>query len=184
MTGVQTCALPISPGSSCRITTPFHEVLPKTFSRGGHDGQSYQISQWYPKPAVYDRFGWHPIPYLDQGEFYSEYGNFDVKITLPDNYTVGATGDLQPDSKSEMTRLEALDQYTRAKFNLPVNKSYPSQDVSFIHFANKDSFPPSSEKMKTLHYIQSNVHDFAWFADKRFYVLKDNVQLEDKKKIC
>lgn len=170
------------PGSSCRITTPFHVVLPKTFSRCGHEGQSYQISQWYPKPAVYDRYGWHPIPYLDQGEFYSEYGIYDVKITLPENYTVGATGDLQDDSKSESNRMNALDQYTRAKFGLPVNTTYPVQDVSAIHFAAKDSFPPSSEKMKTLHYHQSNIHDFAWFADKRFYLIKDNVKLESGKK--
>lgn len=56
---------------------------------------AYQITQWYPKPAVYDRQGWHPIPYLDQGEFYSEFGNFDVRITVPNNLIVAATGELQ-----------------------------------------------------------------------------------------
>ena len=65
----------------------------------GHIGQSYQITQWYPKPAVYDKTGWHPFPYLDQGEFYSEFGTFDVSITLPKNYVVGATGDLQDTSE-------------------------------------------------------------------------------------
>ena len=44
------------------------------FSRLGHVGQSYMITQWYPKPAVYDKDGWHKMPYLDQGEFYSEFG--------------------------------------------------------------------------------------------------------------
>ena len=48
----------------------------------GHEGQSYMITQWYPKPAVYDSKGWHEMPYLDQGEFYSEFGSFDVHITL------------------------------------------------------------------------------------------------------
>ncbi len=38
--------------------------------------------------------GWHQMPYLDQGEFYSEFGSYDVSITLPEDYVVGATGNL------------------------------------------------------------------------------------------
>ena len=62
-------------------------------------GQQYLMTQWFPKPAVYDRDGWHQMPYLDQGEFYAEFGNFDVSITLPENYVVGATGVLQTASE-------------------------------------------------------------------------------------
>ncbi len=86
---------PLAPGSKAIISTPFKVKLPDSFSRMGHVGQSYQITQWYPKPAVYDRKGWHQMPYLDQGEFYSEFGSFDVSITLPKNYVVGSTGELQ-----------------------------------------------------------------------------------------
>ena len=50
--------------------------------RLGHIGQQYQLCQWYPKPAVYDATGWHPMPYLDQGEFYSEFGSFDVTLVV------------------------------------------------------------------------------------------------------
>ena len=85
----------LTPGQTINITSPFHVKLPYNFSRGGYVGQSYQVTQWYPKPAVYDKKGWHPIPYLDQGEFYSEFGNFDVQITVPKDYVVAATGDLQ-----------------------------------------------------------------------------------------
>ncbi|HMO60699.1 MAG TPA: M1 family metallopeptidase [Ferruginibacter sp.] len=84
---------PLMPGANCIIETPFHVQLPHNFSRGGHQKQAYQITQWYPKPAVYDAKGWHPMPYLDQGEFYSEFGNYTVEITVPKAYIVAAAGE-------------------------------------------------------------------------------------------
>ena len=91
---------PLQPGGKITVSTPFTVKLPSgKISRLGHIDQSYQITQWYPKPAVYDAEGWHQMPYLNQGEFYSEYGSFDVNITLPKNYVVGATGDLQTQSE-------------------------------------------------------------------------------------
>ncbi|MEY3200430.1 MAG: hypothetical protein RJA13_2388, partial [Bacteroidota bacterium] len=82
---------PLKSGERISISTPFKVKIPSgEISRLGHIDQSYQITQWYPKPAVYDKNGWHPIPYLNQGEFYSEFGSFDVTITLPENYVVGA----------------------------------------------------------------------------------------------
>ncbi|RYY88994.1 MAG: M1 family peptidase, partial [Chitinophagaceae bacterium] len=77
---------PLAPGATAQITTPFHVKLPRNFSRGGYAGNTFQVTQWYPKPAVYDQKGWHPMPYLDQGEFYSEFGAYDVRITLPRTY--------------------------------------------------------------------------------------------------
>ncbi|MCF8296301.1 MAG: M1 family metallopeptidase [Saprospiraceae bacterium] len=158
---------PLKSGESIRITTPFHVKLPKSdFSRLGHKGQAYYISQWYPKPAVYDKYGWHQMPYLSMGEFYSEFGTFDVNITLPMNYVVGATGDLI-NCDDEIKWLENKDKETRA------TKSFSYDDKSF---------PKSSAKKKTLHYHQENVHDFAWFADKRYYVLKGEIELPYSKR--
>jgi Peptidase family M1 domain len=92
---------PLAPGNSCKIETPFHVKLPYNISRGGYNGQSYQITQWYPKPAVYDSKGWHPMPYLNQGEFYSEFGNYKVQVTAPAAYKIAATGEeLQNDTGS------------------------------------------------------------------------------------
>ena len=60
----------LNPGDSIIITTPFRVKIPSgRFSRLGHIGQSYQITQWFPKPAVFDKSGWHPMSYLNQGEF-------------------------------------------------------------------------------------------------------------------
>ena len=154
---------PLAPGETINITTPFHVKLPYNFSRGGHDGQSYQATQWYPKPAVYDRKGWHPIPYLDQGEFYSEFGNFDVRITVPKNYLVAATGELQnEDEKRMLAEISEKLVFVTSKDNLTKSLEAPVT---------------SSSELKTLHYKQSNVHDFSWFADKNFKVLIDTLQL-------
>src|SRR5690606_16377118 len=79
---------PLLPGGSIEITTPFRVQIPRVFSRLGHSGQAYFISQWFPKPAVYDSKGWHPMSYLDLGEFYSEFGSYEVTITIPKNYIV------------------------------------------------------------------------------------------------
>ncbi|MBI4946220.1 MAG: M1 family metallopeptidase [Bacteroidetes bacterium] len=157
---------PLKPGGKITITTPFHVKIPiGVFSRLGHIGQQYQITQWYPKPAVYDKYGWHPIPYLNQGEFYSEFGSFDVFITIPKNYVVGATGDLV-DGEAETEWLSKKAEETNEMTRIP----------------RDTTFQPSSSEIKTLHYHQEKVHDFAWFADKRYYVTKAEVELPYSKR--
>ncbi len=159
---------PLKSGQSIHLSTPFTVKIPSgRFSRLGHIGQSYQITQWYPKPAVYDIDGWHPMPYLSQGEFYSEFGSYHVEITLPENYVVGATGDLQ--NKDELTWMHQKAKDTQKKF-----------DEGTLLTKNKRAdmaFPKSSAKTKTLVYKQKRVHDFGWFADKRYHVLHDTVKL-------
>ncbi|MBS1764430.1 MAG: M1 family metallopeptidase [Bacteroidetes bacterium] len=151
---------PLHPGDSIEISTPFRVKIPDAkFSRLGHVGDSYMITQWYPKPAVYDKDGWHPIPYLSQGEFYSEYGSFNVNITLPENYVVAASGYLQ--TPSEIKFIE--------------NKIKESSDNS--DFPENNFFPLSSEKQKTIQFTIDSVHDFAWFADKRFHIGHTTVRL-------
>lgn len=81
---------PLAPGASVTIRTPFHVKIPKMFSRGGYWDKGFYLTQWYPKPAVYDAQGWHPMPYVDQGEFYSEFGSFQVQINVPKSYQVAA----------------------------------------------------------------------------------------------
>lgn len=161
---------PIAPNSTTKIETPFHVKLPYNFSRGGHIDQAYHITQWYPKPAVYDRKGWHPMPYLDQGEFYAEFGNYEVQITLPENYVVASTGDLQNDN--EIQWLKNRKTFTREKTKKqtpPKKKDVESNGVA------------SSQKTKTLQYKQNNVHDFAWFADKTYSVKTDTLKLPSGK---
>ncbi|MEL6863928.1 MAG: M1 family metallopeptidase [Bacteroidota bacterium] len=157
---------PLAPGEKIQISTPLKLKIPASFSRLGHVGESYQMTQWYPKPAVYDKDGWHPMPYLDLGEFYSEFGDFDVTITLPDNYVVAATGVLQTESEKAFL----------------AEKVKASASIDTLSEAD-NKFPPSSSTNKTIRYVAENVHDFAWFADKRFYVRKSEVQLASGRKV-
>lgn len=136
-------AEPLKSGQSVRLSTPFSVKIPKVFSRLGHKGQDYFITQWFPKPAVYDVNGWNEMPYLNMGEFYSEFGSFDVSITVPENYTVVATGECQTEGE------------------LKSFKKAPGENVI------------SSKKTKTVRFTAEQVHDFAWFASKRWgYVSK------------
>ena len=170
-----TLPTPLAPGASMTYTTPFRVKLPSgKISRLGHIGESYQLTQWYPKPAVYDREGWHPMPYLNQGEFYSEYGSFDVSITLPANYVVGATGDLDPAEAENALELAFLDSLALATARRVDGSAF---DAERFETDEAMDFPASDNRMKTLRYQQSNVHDFAWFADKRWWVLKGEVAL-------
>lgn len=151
---------PLLPGNSIEITTPFFVKIPSVFSRMGVENGTYCITQWYPKPAVYDVNGWNPIPYLDQGEFYSEFGSFDVSISVPKNYVVAATGNLQ--NEEEKLFLNTLATKPAAEYEVP---------------------PISSNEFKTLRYIQDSVHDFAWFASKEFNVKKGEIALQNGKTI-
>ncbi len=194
----------LAPGQTIHITTPFHEKIPYNFSRGGHVGQSYQITQWYPKPAVYDSKGWHPIPYLDQGEFYSEFGSFDVQITLPKNYVVAATGELQnQEEKNWLIERSKIKSLSAGNDIIPKKETIKKPSGNKWRFSKKVTHktivPPGTDELqttpaskeivtrnnqqqtneiKTLHYLQDNIHDFAWFADKRFLIQHDTLQLQ------
>lgn len=155
---------PLLPGQTASIATPFHVKLPYYFSRSGYDGDQYMICQWYPKPAVYDRKGWHAFPYLDQGEFYSEFGSFTVNITVPSEYIVGATGTLM--TKDELHQYQTIGA-----------QNYQARSAVAKYQTDKPGMS------KTLQYHGENIHDFAWFADKDVVIQYDTLQLTSGKKV-
>ena len=159
------------PKESIKITTPFRVKIPYgNISRLGHLDQAYQLTQWFPKPAVYDQNGWNVMPYLSQGEFYSEYGSYDVKVTLPENYVVGATGDLVNGEK-ELEWLTKRAKKTKLLLDMAIAEHKAPKELEGMEI------PKSSKRLKTLHYHQDNIHDFALFLDKRWHVLKGEVEL-------
>jgi len=85
---------PILPGATAILTMSFSAQVPIQIRRNGRDnkeGIDYSMAQWYPKVCAYDQHGWHTDEYIGR-EFYGEFGNFQVSITLDANYTLAATG--------------------------------------------------------------------------------------------
>ncbi|MCO6495817.1 MAG: M1 family metallopeptidase [Bacteroidetes bacterium] len=160
---------PILPHSSVKITMKFNVLVPPFYSRMGATSDFISATQWYPKPAVYDVNGWNTMPYLDQGEFYSEFGDYDVTITTPADFLVAAGGNLT--TESEIEYLKNLSDYYLDSITLHDFNKLP-----------KMSRPVSPWKDKrVVNYILHNAHDFAWFASPKFQFISDTVKLSSDK---
>ncbi len=124
---------PVAAGASTTLDIDFFDQLPRVVARTGYYGSFHLVAQWFPKIAVLELAGergataprWNAHEFHLHSEFYADFGSYDVRITVPKGYTVGATGALQG--------------------------------------------TPSEKAGKLTHrYLQDDVHDFAWTADKRF----------------
>lgn len=130
----------ISSGSSSTFEMVFESQVPRQIRRSGwnnKEGVEFSMSQWYPKMAGYDYRGWHPNPYIGR-EFHGTFGDFDVKITIDNDYVVGGTGIVQNPNE--------------------VGHGYQN-DGHEIKYKN--------DKI-TYHFVAENVLDFFWGADPDF----------------
>ena len=124
-------------------------------------GTVYAIAQWYPRVAVFDDvMGWNTDPYLGAGEFYCEYGNFDVKITAAADQTVVCSGILQnPNEVLTKTQQERL------------AKAEKSDKTVYIIKPDEVGKPGSQAKKNgtlTWHFKMENTRDVAWASSKAF----------------
>lgn len=150
---------PLAPGLGITFDVAWHfPIPPYGGGRMGRVGSRfYELGQWYPRMAVYDDVhAWNTLPFLGAGEFYLEFGDFDVSLTVPAGFVVTATGALANPtvvrSAQERARL------SRAFTN-------PGQVVSVITrqeaTANATRQVPGT---RTWRFTASNVRDFAWAA--------------------
>ena len=164
---------PLKSGEKTTLELQFAGKFPKMFSRSGYFGDNYFVaSQWYPKVVVFDKFGWHPDSYLHYGEFYGEFGNYDVSITLPKNYVIDATGMLVNNSEEEKFINDIVEQTKKC-----VQLESEKERKEFIKKWNEDIAKRSDlTETKTVHFTAKNVHDFAWFTgeDYMIYQTKHN----------
>jgi hypothetical protein len=133
-------AQPIPPAGKTTFDMKFKGQVPLQIRRSGRnskEGVALSMSQWYPKMAEYDFEGWHPNPYIAR-EFHGVWGDFDVKITIDKDYTIGGTGYLQ--NPNEIGHgCEAPGTKVRTK-----------------------------GKTLTWHFKAPMVHDFMWAADPEY----------------
>jgi len=84
---------PVKPGGDVRLHIEFRSKIPRTVARSGYYKSSYFIAQWFPKPGVYEAGkGWNCHEYHRNSEFFADFADFTVHISVPEAFVVGASG--------------------------------------------------------------------------------------------
>jgi hypothetical protein len=147
--------------------------------RGGYeffpeDGNYvYTFAQWFPRMCVYDDYeGWQNKQFLGQGEFALTFGNYSVKITVPSDHIVGATGTIQ-NPKAVLTK-EQLERYEKAK------KTFDAPVFIVTEKEAREKEKTRSEKKVTWEFYAENVRDFAFASSRKFIWDAQAVKVGDK----
>src|SRR5439155_738918 len=120
----------------------------------------YEIGQWYPRLVVYDDVhGWNPLPYIGAGEFYLEYGDFDVTLTLPAGFLVAGTGTVA-------NPLAVWTAEQRARLARARGSAERVQIVTQAEATAHGAQPTPGTK--TWHLVARQVRDVAWAASPDF----------------
>ncbi len=83
---------PVAPGASVEVELAWRAKVPRTFARTGFRGDYFFLAHWFPKLAVFERGAWTANQFHSATEFYSDYGVYDVEMTVPEGWVLGATG--------------------------------------------------------------------------------------------
>ncbi len=103
-----TLPTPIMPGGSIKVNLNWKSKIPLTMPRTGYNKDYFFMAQWFPKVGVYEPAGtryatkgqWNCHQYHSRGEYYSDFGLYNVKITAPSNYVLGASGVLVEETET------------------------------------------------------------------------------------
>jgi peptidase M1-like protein len=153
---------PLAPRGTIDFDVAWHfPVPPYGGGRMGRIGNRlYEIGQWYPRMVVYDDVhGWNPLPYIGAGEFYLEYGDFDVTLTLPAGFIVAATG--TPQNPLAVWTPAMRERLARAR-----GSADRVQIITKDEAVARGGARPTGTK--TWHFRATHVRDFAWAASPDF----------------
>jgi hypothetical protein len=153
---------PLVPKGMIDFDVAWHfPVPPYGGGRMGRIGtRLYEIAQWYPRMVVYDDVhGWNALPYIGAGEFYLEYGDFDVTLTLPAGFVVAATG----------TVANPLAVWNAAQRARLARARGSAERIQIITSAEATALGAQrTPGTKTWHFAARRVRDFAWAASPDF----------------
>lgn len=139
------------------------------------NGKVYTIAQWYPRVCVYDDvMGWNTLPYSGPGEFYLEYGDFDLSITAPANHIVVASGELL--NPQDVYTPEQLKRWAAAE---------KSESTVIIRSAAEVTDPksrPAGKTQLTWHFKIKNARDASWASSAAFIIDAAKMDLPSGKK--
>ena len=167
-------------GASVKLKIEFSYISPKYGSdRTGvldtKNGKVFTIAQWYPRMCVYDDVkGWNTLPYQGAGEFYLEYGDFDVNITAPSNHVVVCSGEL----------VNAKEVYSDKQQKLWAAAANSEKTVvirSADDVANAVS-NPSAKPTLTWHFKIKNSRDVSFASSAAFIIDAARINLPSGKK--
>ncbi|MEO9036997.1 MAG: M1 family metallopeptidase [Gemmatimonadaceae bacterium] len=155
-------ATPLAPGATTTFDVAWHFSIPEHGAdRMGRDGSLYELAQWYPRVCVYDDLrGWNTEPYLGQGEFYLEYGDYNMYVTVPAGYIVAATGTLQ-NASAVLTPAEISRLAQASKSDTPVH-------IITEEELKSGAARPKKTGMQTWHFAAHSVRDAVWAASPEY----------------
>jgi hypothetical protein len=168
-----------SKGGNVKIKIDFSFISPNEGSDrmgmlGTMFGKIFTVAQWYPRMCVYDDIqGWNSNPYLGASEFYLEYGDFDVNITVPSNHFVVCSGELI--NSKEVYSIEQQKRWEQAS---------KSDQTVIIRSAEevKNASNIVSQSNKTWHFKIKNARDVSWASSSAFILDAARINLPSGKK--
>lgn len=173
---------PLAPGDQVSFNVAWSYNIQDRMPLGGRSGYEffpkdgnylYTIAQWFPRMAVYDDVeGWQNKQFLGRGEFALEFGNYKVKLTVPADFVVGATGELQ-------NAEEVLNKTQQEKFRL-AKSSFDKPVIIVSESEARKAETKRSKDKKTWEFHAKDVRDFAFAASRKFIWDAQAVKLGSK----
>ena len=136
---------PLAPHDSLQLSFDWHyDVSVQSGREGAIDSTSYFLAYFYPRVAVFDDYnGWDRMPFVDSHEFYSDFNDYNVTITVPKNYIVWGTGTLQQPEK--LLQPDVLKRYQQsftsdATINIATAQNLAAKNVTTQNASNSWQF--------------------------------------------